>query len=327
MRLIVKEIGNFFVGGRTIELHDLEPRDVTFTPDSLPARIDQNGEFDAFQMYVQYVKVADGDGGPLLLWHGGGLTGAMWERTPDDRPGWQSHFLEAGYDVYVSDAVERGRSSWARHPEIYPSAPVFRSKAEAWSLFRIGPAGGYAPHRRPFGRTQFPVSAFDTFTKVLVPRWLCNDDATQAAYDALLERVGPCTIVAHSQGAMFALNAAVRAPHLVRAVVAIEPSGVPHPDDEDALRSLCNVPHLFVWGDFVKDHPFWHEAYTRAERYAVALRRAGVECERLVLPENGLFGNSHFPMLDRNSEHVARFARAWLEQHAIYPATIERQRA
>ncbi|MGY8705554.1 hypothetical protein RAD16_07390 [Bradyrhizobium sp. 18BD] len=46
--------------------------------------------------------------------------------------------LNAGYDVYVSDAVERGRASWARYPEIFKSEPFFRPKKEAWELFRIG---------------------------------------------------------------------------------------------------------------------------------------------------------------------------------------------
>jgi pimeloyl-ACP methyl ester carboxylesterase len=316
MRVVVDEIGSFFVGGQTVAVRDLDPVEARFTPHSRAIKIEQNGDFDAFQMYVQYVKVADGDGGPLLLWHGGGLTGSIWERTPDERPGWQSHFLEAGYDVYISDAVERGRSSWARHPQIYSSPPVFRSKGEAWSLFRIGPREAYdAPNRCGFSSSQFPVSAFDQFTKALVPRWLTNDAQTQEAYDALLLRLGPCTIVAHSQGAMFALNAALRAPHLVRAVVAIEPSEVPQVEG-DALAALRDVPHLFLWGDYIDEHALWREAYANAQTYGDALRRAGVPSERLVLPENGLAGNSHFLMLDRNSDHVARFVRGWLEQHA-----------
>ena len=92
-------------------------------------------------MYVQFVKQAAPKSKlPLLLWHGGGLSGATWETKPDGKPGWQQFFLNAGYDVYVSDAVERGRASWARYPEIFKSEPFFRPKKEAWELFRIGPS-------------------------------------------------------------------------------------------------------------------------------------------------------------------------------------------
>jgi hypothetical protein len=72
---------------------------------------------------------------PLLMWHGGGLSGVTWESKPDGAPGWQQYFLKAGHDVYVSDAVERGRASW--------------------ELFRLGPEGsGY--NTDPARRVVFP---------------------------------------------------------------------------------------------------------------------------------------------------------------------------
>ena len=98
-------------------------------------------------MYVQYVRLATPRAAcPLLLWHGGGMSGASWESTPDGRPGWQTFFLRAGFDTYVSDAVERGRASFAPFPQIYPEAPYFRTARELWEdTFRFGPAGSSAP--------------------------------------------------------------------------------------------------------------------------------------------------------------------------------------
>jgi hypothetical protein len=40
-------------------------------------------------------------------------------------------FLRAGFDTYVSDAVERGRASWAPYPQVYAEAPYFRTAKEA----------------------------------------------------------------------------------------------------------------------------------------------------------------------------------------------------
>ena len=113
------------------------------------------------------------------------MTGAQWESTPDGRQGWLWRLLQSGYDVFVADAPERGRASWAMSPQVYDTAPIFRSKEEAWQLFRIGPADGYAPAgqaRRAYPGQQFPEDAFDTFAKQFVPRWLNHDAMALDAY-------------------------------------------------------------------------------------------------------------------------------------------------
>lgn len=40
----------------------------------------------------------------------------------------ERYFLRAGFNVYVADAVERGRSGWSRYPQIFSSAPIYASK-------------------------------------------------------------------------------------------------------------------------------------------------------------------------------------------------------
>ena len=136
----IKEFGSFHIGGRQVTLTNLPVRDIVLTKDAPPMKVDLNGDFEVEQMYVQYIIPAEQKSKyPLLLWHGGGLTGVTWETKPDGHPGWMQYFLKAGHPVYVSDAVERGRASWARYPEVFATEPVFRSKKEAWELFRIGP--------------------------------------------------------------------------------------------------------------------------------------------------------------------------------------------
>ena len=117
----VKEIGSLHVGGRTATLSGLPAKEIKFTPTSPVTRIDPNGEYEVEQMYVQYVKLHDPYRRaqyPLLMIHGGGLAGVTWETKPDGGPSWQMFFLKHGHDVYIGDAVERGRASWARYPEI-----------------------------------------------------------------------------------------------------------------------------------------------------------------------------------------------------------------
>ena len=51
-------------------------------------------------MYVQYFLPANRRGAvPLLMWHGGGLTGVTYETTPDGREGWLNWFVKQGWDV------------------------------------------------------------------------------------------------------------------------------------------------------------------------------------------------------------------------------------
>jgi pimeloyl-ACP methyl ester carboxylesterase len=318
----VAEIGSFHIGGRSVTLTGLPPHRLVLTQGAPAADFPSDGDFETGQMYVQYVRLAAPRGRyPLLLWHGGGMTGVTWETKPDGAPGWQSFFLNAGHDVYVSDAMERGRASWSRFPEVYADTPHFRSKQEAWELFRFGPPGSYATDpsaRRPYPTGLFPADAFDQFARQIVPRWAGHDVPTQAAYDALVQRVGPCVIMTHSQGGAFGFTAALHAPDLVRAVIAIEPSGVPSGADVATLR---DVPHLLVLGDHLQDSALWASLLPNVQRYFGALAHQGGVAEMLDLPALGIAGNSHFPMMDRNSDQVAGLVQAWMQRQGLMGMT------
>lgn len=115
----VKEIGSFHIGGRMVSLEDLPVYKAVMAKNAPPRKVDPNGDFWSEQMYVHYTKLVELKAKyPLCLWHGGGLTGACWETRPDGSESWQMYFLKAGHDVYISDAVERGRASWSRYPDI-----------------------------------------------------------------------------------------------------------------------------------------------------------------------------------------------------------------
>ena len=314
----VREIGSFHVGGQQVTLSGLPARELRFTPTTPPVRRDPNGDFESGQMYVQYVRLAaPAHRLPLLMWHGGGLSGVTWETKPDGQRGWQDFFMRAGYDTYVSDAMERGRASWSRYPEIFDGEPLFRTKKEAWEVFRIGPAFGGDPQgRTAFPDSQFPVGAFDQFMKQSIPRWTTTDAGTQKAYDALVDKVCPCVILAHSQGANFAFQAALRAPAKVRALVLIEPSGAPDPATQDMV-ALKRTPILYVWGDRLDSSAYWNEQVLPVvRRFREAHRATGAASDWIDLPAAGLRGNSHMLMMDRNSDQVAQMVERWIARHA-----------
>jgi pimeloyl-ACP methyl ester carboxylesterase len=322
--LQVRDIGSFHIGGHMVSLTGLAPRLRVSTTNGAVHPIDPNGEMIAGQMYVQYVKLASPRSPhPLLLWHGGGMSGANWETTPDGRAGWQMFFLRAGFDVFVSDAVERGRASWAPYPDVYADAPYFRTGREAWEeTFRFGPAGSWhadPAQRRAHDGLRFPVERMERFMNQFIPRWGGNDALTQHAYDALVGSLESSIVLTHSQGGNFGFNAALHEPDRIKAVISLEPSGAPDPKACDPAI-LGGIPHLFVWGDYLDQHPFWVESVPKVRRWYEALVAAGVDAQWIDLPSRGITGNSHALMADANSDAIGEIARDWMrEKNLVAP--------
>ncbi|MEI9926202.1 MAG: hypothetical protein WDN50_24880 [Bradyrhizobium sp.] len=159
--IALRDMGSFHVGGRLVEITGKPIRELTFAPGGVPAKIDPNGTYQVEQMYVQYFLPANEKGAyPLLMWHGGGLTGVTWETTPDGREGWLNYFLRKGWSVYNSDAVERGRAGWAQYPDIFKSEPVFLTTSNPFQRFRIGDTYDPDPAKRKLmPGSQFPTKA------------------------------------------------------------------------------------------------------------------------------------------------------------------------
>ncbi|WP_202731768.1 alpha/beta fold hydrolase [Achromobacter xylosoxidans] len=309
--VLLKSLRSHFLGGREAVASGLPVLRRQVVGNGAARAIDMNGSYCAGQLYVQEYRLAEPrHPHPVLLWHGGGMSGAQWESTPDGRQGWLWRLLQSGYDVFVADAPERGRASWAMYPQIYDAAPIFRSKEEAWHLFRIGPADGYAPRgqpRRAHPGQQFPADAFDTFAKQFVPRWLAHDAMALDAYSELLDLAGPCIVIGHSQGGGYATQLARECPGPIRAVVAVEPTGTP-----ERVDGPLPPPQLLVWGDHFDHHDTWQRYRAQTDAYWNALRRAGRRADVLDLPAAGIAGNSHFCMLDRNSDRIAELIVDWL---------------
>jgi hypothetical protein len=319
--LLVRDIGSFHIGGQWHTIAGWPLRQRVSTAGGPVHHVDPNGDIIAGQMYVQYVRLARPRGAaPLLLWHGGGMSGVTWETTPDGRAGWQMFFLRAGFDVFVSDAVERGRASWAPYPDVFGEAPYFRTAREAWEeIFRFGPPGSWhtdCAQRRAHAGARFPGAHMEAFMSQFVPRWETNNARTQRAYDLLVDKVDGSILLTHSQSGNFGLTAALHAPHKIRAVISLEPSGAPDPGEADAA-TLLGVPHLFVWGDYVDEHSFWLRSLPRVRAWHDALRDAGVDSEWIDLPALGIRGNTHALMADENSDEIAALVLDWLTRHGL----------
>ena len=317
--ITLKTMGSFHIGGRLVEISGRPVKEIVLNAGGVPARIDPNGRYQVEQMYVQYfIPQNERGAAPLLMWHGGGLTGVTYESTPDGREGWLNYFLRAGWAVYNSDAVERGRAGWAQYPDIFTTEPVFLPVANPFERFRIGMgAGSYAddPDKRrvPEG-AQFPVEAYGNFVKQIVPRWTSTDAAITAAYLAEVDKVCPCVILFHSQAGQFAFNVAQARPDKIKALVAVEPAAVGDPAKVDALKG---IPILIVYGDYIPLDSRWPKMHQNGVDFADKITAAGGSVDIVELPKIGIRGNSHMLMMDKNNLEVAAVIQKWLADKGL----------
>jgi pimeloyl-ACP methyl ester carboxylesterase len=316
----LKRMGSFHTGGRLVELSGKQTKQMTFTPGGASVTVDPNGTFQVEQMYTQYFVPAPERGAvPILMWHGGGLTGVTYESTPDGREGWLTYFLRKGWAVYNSDAVERGRSGWAQYPEIFAGDPVFLNTANPFERFRIGQGPGSwnddPVKRRPYPTTQFPIEAYENFMRQVVPRWLSTDEAILSAYRQLVDRICPCVILFHSQGGQFGFKVAQEKPEKVKALVAIEPATVGYFEKAAALK---DIPTLMVFGDFIAEDPRWTRMRATAGRFADSIKSNAGQVDIIDLPKMGIVGNSHMLMMDKNNRQVADLIQKWLTEQGLY---------
>ncbi|MCS5721568.1 alpha/beta fold hydrolase [Herbiconiux sp. CPCC 203407] len=268
---------------------------------------------------------------PIVFVHGGGGQGTDFKGTPDGRPGWFDHVVDAGYAAYNLDRPGHGRSP--RHPDVLGSTRPPFSYEFAQRLFARGEAS----------QTQWvgePVVGDPVFDQYMASSGaLASDLAASQALDGdrvarLLDVIGPAVLVTHSAGAPAGWFAAARRPGLVRAIVAIEPFGPPFADvgglgeltwgltyeplDAEAsitsarfreavprLRAFEGLPIAVVVGSasqFVE----W------APATAEFLRELGAAAEVVDLGDHGVRGNGHGLIFEANSAEALVPVLDWI---------------
>ena len=310
----LKDFGSFHVGGRELIVKDRPVYEVDVNKHSgRKIKIDPNGTYRVEHLYAQYYLPSEQQSAfPLLMWHGGGMTGVAYESTPDGRPGWLNYFLRCGFPVYVSDAVERGRAGWSPYDPLFADEPatIFSMKYQ-FERFRLG--SNYE-EGQVFDNSRFPMEAYGSYSKQFVPRWTGSTEAIICAYCELLERVGPSVILGHSQGASLAFQVMQRRPELVKGLVAVEPYAV---GDADMMDRIAHIPVLFVLGDNMEKHPAWAESKKLCYEFSSKLKAIGADSQILDLPKEGIYGNSHMLMMEKNNFEIADLIEDWLIEHGF----------
>jgi len=313
--LVIASQGSFFVGG-----------EVKAVPPPGPNRA--GGDITVNQMYVQYQTPAGpGRHLPVVMVHGCCLSSKTWETTPDGRMGWNEYFLRKGRPVYLADQVSRARSGF--DPSTIAAVKAGTAPASSlpniiaathqlsWTLFRFGPS-----YPNAYPDEQFPVQAADELYKQMIPdlnALLPTPNPTWTNMASLAKQLNGAVLMGHSESGFFPQQAALIDPTGIRGLITIE---APCPADLTAaqIASLAKIPTLVVFGDHLYDAPTvivsWKKTFDQCNAYVDSVKAAGGDARMMHLPEQGLRGNSHMLMQDKNNLQVADLILAWIDEHA-----------
>ena len=173
---------------------------------------------------------------PIVMVHGGSQTGTNFTGTADGREGWAQYFVRRGYAVYVVDQVARGRAGyWS-----LSMGPVSKSSLER-TLQRFVAPERYNQWPQAKHHTQWPGAGkpgdpdFDAFYATQFPSlasFAKQQEINRDALVALIDKIGPAIVLTHSQSGSFGWPVADMRPKLVKAILAVEPSGPPVHDTD-----------------------------------------------------------------------------------------------
>jgi hypothetical protein len=326
--LMIQEQGSFAVGGTVLT------NPGTFDPYN-PTSDGQT--FHGDHAYVFYQIPVKARKFPLVFWHGAGQFSKTWETTPDGREGFQNIFLRRGFSVYLIDQPRRGdagRSTVAA--TLTPTADD-----QTWfDLFRVGIWPDYFPGVK-FDRN--PETLNQYFRQMTPNTGPLDLHVLSDAVSELFNKTGPGILVTHSQSGGPGWLTAIKNPN-VRAVVSYEPGRnfvfpvgeVPAPiagtgevlrevgiPEEDFIK-LTRIPIILYYGDNIPStqnknpgQDFWRVRLEIARLWRDALNKRGGDVTLIVLPETGIFGNTHFPFSDLNNLEIANLMSRFLEEKGL----------
>jgi pimeloyl-ACP methyl ester carboxylesterase len=169
---------------------------------------------------------------PIVLIHGGGGTGATYEKTADGRPGWAYDYAARGFRVYVVDQPARGRSildTAVDGPVVRDTVKSLEQRLTLPEAFKLWPHADLHNQWPGTGKPGDPY--FDGFIATRAMSLASNapmEELTTHAVVALLDKIGPAIVQTHSQAGAYGWRIADARPKLVKALIQVEPSGPPY---------------------------------------------------------------------------------------------------
>ena len=197
---------------------------------------------------------------------------------------------------------------------------------QAWyTHFRIGRV---APER--YEGSQFPEGdeAQRQFFCQMTPNTGNYDETLFGqALSAVLKDVQAMTgkksiYVTHSQGGR--VGWATDTDNMA-AIIAVEPGFAPEVGSDTYKKFVAaKVPMLFLFGDYIENGPediqstgFWRMVLQQCRDFAKQYNAAGGDATVIYLPDENIYGNSHFMFQEKNNAEIADLVGEWLKEHNL----------
>ena len=271
---------------------------------------------------------------PMLFVHASSKR--TWDAAFDGRrEGFIPIFLRRGYAAYSTDLPRTGQAGQACAEVNYDPDNEW-SIQTSFTSWRYGLwlPGQAEPTFYPGVRfpTDDPV-ALDEFCRIQTPEFNDqeNEDIETDALALLMDEIGPSIMLTHSSTGIRGWIAALKSDNLA-AIISYEPGDFIYPEGElppplagggeqaagrevplAEFLKLTRFPMQIIWGDYVPEEmdpthvgplatlDFRRRNLLKAQLMVDAINRHGGDAENLVLPDIGIEGNAHFPMLETNN--------------------------
>jgi pimeloyl-ACP methyl ester carboxylesterase len=256
----------------------------------------------------------------LVFIPGAGQTITNFLSTPDGRPGWARLFVDQGWAVYLMDQPGRGASGYDkdaygpanRQPPDFVAKrftapqdfPPQDGQPQGWPQAKLhdqwpgtGPGAGKPgdPIFDQFYASQVSSAAGGVSAKLVAE-----------AGAALLDRIGSAVVITHSQSGAFGWAIGETRPDLVKAIVAVEPSGPPFfgapPPWGDSDPDKLSRPWGLTTTPLAYDPPLADPTDLAKAQEAAPEGPGLVRCWRQPEPARKLTNLSRFPVMILVSE-------------------------
>lgn len=286
---------------------------------------------------------------PLVMVHASSTK--TWDTTFDGREGFRHIFLRRGFPVYLTDLPRTGRAGQGCAPTSYE--PQLNHDQVWFTNWRLGIWLPGDPTPDFYPGVQFPQNtrALNEFFRIQYPEFNApeNEQVETDALAALLNELGPSILLTHSSTGIRGWITATKTAN-VAGIVSYEPGDAVLPASEmpppipradgmtiapgrgipmaDFLK-LAKIPVQVVWGDYIPstlDKTNVGPRLTldnrrvnveRAKLMVAAINRHGGRATNVMLPDLGVRGNTHFPMLDLNNVKIADLLSEFLRREGL----------
>src|ERR1700691_3287101 len=177
-------------------------------------------DYVSHQMYVEVrIPAKQTHPYPIIMVHGGTMSGTNYTGTPDGREGWAQYFVRQGYAVYVVDQPGRARSGYltaAYGPTNNVTRDNPRSRFIAQEKFKLWPQAVLHTQWPGTGEPDDPATIQLAASQMpAIADFNEQQILNRDALIALVDKIGPAILLTHSQAGAFGWPVADARPDLV----------------------------------------------------------------------------------------------------------------